>query len=137
MDILHPIEVEAVLVDDMAPGRWLRAVVRVNSRLDLADVQVDLEPNGAAELSGPRKAVVAEIAAARPYEHGFTVRVPDTASPQQVHIRVSGLAEGARLERGAVLHLLPRGVSDPGVESPVLSGTQRVLEQRGAARRAP
>ena len=136
-DLLHPIEVEAHLVDGMAAGRWLRAVVRVQSRLDLASVQVDLDPAGAAEVSGPRKAAVAEIAAGRPYEYGFDVRVPDTAAPQQIRIRVSGLAEGARLERGAVLHLLPRGVTDPSVESAVLSGAQRVLEQRRAARREP
>jgi len=136
-DLLHPIEVEAVLVDGMTPGQWLHAVVRVRSRLDLADVRIDLDPVGAAELAGPRKAAVAEIAAERTFDHGFDVRVPDTASPQQVRIRISGLAEGARIERGTVLHLLPRGITDPSVESPVLSGTQRVLEQRGAARREP
>lgn len=136
-DLLHPIEVEALLVDGMTPGQWLRAVVRVRSRLDLAEVRIDLDPVGAAELAGPHKAAVAEIAAERPYEYGFDVRVPDTASPQQVRIRISGSAEGARIERGTVLHLLPRGITDPGIASPVLSGTQRVLEQRGAARREP
>lgn len=137
MDVLHPIEAEVVLVDELVPGQWLRAVVHVHSRLDLADVQVDIDPVGAVELAGPRKTAVVEIAAGSPYERAFDLRVPDTASPQQVHVRISGKAEGQPIERGAVLHLLPRGVAHPGVESAVRSGTQRVLEQRGAARRAP
>lgn len=129
MDMLHPIQVEVRLTEPIAPGRWLHAAVNVHSSLDLADVELRLEPVGQAELAGPRKAGVAEIAAGAQYEHDFDVRVPDTEAPQQVQIRVRARAEGAWLERGAVLHLLPRGVVHPGIVSPALSGQQRVLEQ--------
>jgi uncharacterized protein YwbE len=136
MDLLHPIDVTVRLDDAMVPGVWLRASVALTSREDLAEIQVEFLPAAAVELGGSRKATLPHIAAGEREEISFLVRVPDTQAPLQVQVRVVGKADAGMLERGAVLHLLPRGPEHPGVESAVPSGQHRVLEYRGAGRRA-
>jgi uncharacterized protein YwbE len=135
VDLMHPIDVTVRLDDAMVPGVWLRASVTLTSREDLAEIQVEFLPAAAVELGGSRKATLPHIAAGEREEISFLVRVPDTQAPLQVQVRVVGKADAGVLERGAVLHLLPRGPEHPGVESAVPSGQHRVLEYRGAGRR--
>ena len=136
-DLLHPVDLTVQLEDAMAPGQWLRATVAVTSRVDLTDVRVELLPVPAVELAGNRKMTLARIAAGAREDIGFLVRVPDTQAPLQVQVRVVGHVDAGILERGTVLHLLPRGPEHPGVESAVPSSEHRVLEYRGAGRRVP
>ncbi len=137
LDLLHPLDLDIRLAEALEPGKWVRASLRVQSRLDLTDVRIDIQPGTQVELAGQAKLAAVEIAAQTPAEFSFDVRVPDIQEVLQVAVRVSGKAEGQPLERGAVLQLLPRGPHHPGVESPAPSGEQSVLEYRGAARRLP
>jgi len=135
LEVSHPIQIEVRLVEEMVPGRWLQAEVQVQSDLDLSGVEVQLQADAAVELTGSRKISWAALAAATPRALGFEVRVPETRTPLQVRVQVRGNAEGAWLERGAVLHLLPQGRH----QTPRVSEAkgQSVLEYRGAARREP
>lgn len=137
LDMLHPLDVEVRLAAPLAPQRWVRSTVRVQSHLDLTDVQIRIEPQARVELAGQNKLAIGEIAARSPVELGFDLRVPDTRDVLQVAVRVSARAEGALLERGAVLQLLPHGPHHPGDAGAPASGGHGVLEYRGAARRVP
>lgn len=124
-------------MEAQAPGKWLQAEVEVQSDLDLADVEILLTGDSGVELAGSRKASWSALAGATPRRLGFGLRLQDTVQPQQVRVRVRGTAEGLRLERGAVLQLLPRGRQHPPQISEARSGARSVLEYRGEARREP
>lgn len=136
LEAAYPIQIELRLADPMTPGRWLRVEVRVQSDLDLSDVEVQLQADTGVEVAGSRKAAAwTAMAAATPRDLAFDVRVPDVRGPRQVRVQVRGRAGEAWIQRGAVLQLLPQGRHHP---PQVREGDGRtVLEYPGAARREP
>ena len=131
----HPLQVTVQLVDDLRTSEWMQAQVTIESRVDLANVEVQLQPLAQVDLQGSRKAGMADVISGTPSSYRFTLKVPNTREPQQVLVLVRGLANGLPLERGTVLHMLPQGQHSPGTVSAVPSVNGPVVEYSGAARR--
>lgn len=135
MDSFHPLRVELALDQPLQPGQWLRAHLVVSSSVDLQSVDVALRPDAGLELQGERHLGLGALAAGAQIEHSLSVRVPDRAQPLQLFAMVTGSTAQGPLQRGRVLHLLPRGPQHPAVARAGKAVDSKVLEYPGAARR--
>lgn len=131
----HPLELKVKLQENLRPGAWLQAEITVESRVDLREASVVLRPTPGVEIVGDSIRTVGTLDAGVVSTLPLQLRVPDQREPLQVQAELRGDHEGQLLQKGATLHLLPRGPHHPAVTSPVASKSRGVLEYPGAARR--